>query len=165
MLKIVTATPIHLKIINKLANQIWWHTYGNFISEQQIAFMLNDMYSLSSLKSQMANNHIFKMAFYKNKYCGFASYSKTVKVGHYKIHKLYLNQNVQGLGLGKFFLLAIENELTALGAVEIKLNVNRENKAQFFYLKMGYKILQTINIPYHNFILNDFVMGKNINPI
>ncbi len=162
MLKITTAAAIQLPVISKLANQIWWHTYSSFISEQQINFMLNDMYSLTSLQNQLAKKHIFKLANYQNKYCGFASYSKTNDVGVYKIHKLYLHQKTQGLGLGKIFLTSIENELVNLGATAVHLNVNRENKAQHFYLKQGYQILKTVNIPYHNFMLNDFVMCKHL---
>lgn len=160
MLKITTATASQLSIINKLANQIWWPTYSAYISEQQINFMLNDMYSLASLQNQLANNHIFKLAKYQNKICGFASYSPIDNFGIYKIHKLYLHQKIQGLGLGKIFLTAIENELLNLSATAVHLNVNRENKAQHFYLKHGYQILKTVNIPYHNFMLTDFVMCK-----
>ncbi len=160
MLKITTATASQLPVISKLANQIWWHTYSSFISEQQINFMLNDMYSLTSLQKQLESNHIFKLAKYKSKYCGFACYSKFNDGKVYKIQKLYLHQNVQGLGLGKIFLTAIENELAVLGATQIQLNVNRENKAYYFYLKQGYQILKSVDIPYHNFMLNDLVMCK-----
>lgn len=163
MLNITTATASQLPIINKLANQIWWHTYSNFISVQQISFMLNDMYSPASLQKQLESNHIFKLAKYKSKYCGFASYSKFDDGDVYKIQKLYLHQNVQGLGLGKILLTSIENELAVLGATQIQLNVNRENKTYYFYLKMGYQILNSVDIPYHNFTLNDFVMYKQLN--
>ena len=162
MLNITTATASQLPIINKLANQIWWHTYSNFISVQQISFMLNDMYIITSLQNQFENKHIFKLAKYKNKYCGFASYSKFDEGGVYTIQKLYLHQNVHGLGFGKIFLTEIENELAVLGATQIQLNVNRENKAYYFYLKMGYQILKLVDIPYYNFTLNDFVMFKQL---
>lgn len=118
------------------------------------------MYSVQSLHNQMEINHIFKIASFQKIYCGFASFSQIDDFGVYKIHKLYLLQKYQGLGLGKIFLTAIENELLNLGATTVHLNVNRENKAQYFYLKQGYQILKTVDIPYHNFMLNDFVMYK-----
>jgi diamine N-acetyltransferase len=163
MIQITTANLSDVCVINRLAHKIWWHTYGDFISTQQITFMLNEMYSEASLQNQLQQGHTFKLISFENNFCGFASYCKTSKIGLFKIAKLYIHQNYQGLGLGKALIYTIENEVKALGATAIQLNVNRENKAQYFYLKMGYKIFDSVNICYHNFILNDYVMHKQLN--
>jgi len=165
MIQITTAIIADIETISYLAHQIWWPTYRNFISAQQITFMLNDMYSPASLQNQMESGHTFKLLNFENKCCGFASYSVTFNPQIYKIQKIYLLPNLQGLGIGKIFIKTLEKELIILGAAIVQLNVNRENKAQFFYLKMGYKVLETINIPYHNFMLNDFIMQKTINAL
>lgn len=149
MLKITTAKGGHLPIISVLANQIWRHTYQCILTQHQITFMLNDMYSLVSLQNQLAKKHIFKMLTFNNKPFGFASYSKINDLGVYKIQKLYVHQNYQGQGFGKSLLTAIECEVKKLGATAIHLNVSRENKALFFYQKMGYKILKQVDISYH----------------
>lgn len=162
MIQITTASLSNVCVINRLAHQIWWHTYGDFISTEQITFMLNDMYSPASLQTQLQQGHRFKLISFENNFCGFASYCKTSKIGLFKIHKLYIHQNYQGLGLGKALIHSIENEVKALGATAIQLNVNRENKALHFYLNMGYKIFDSVNIAYHNFILNDYVMHKQL---
>lgn len=163
MIQITTANLSDVCVINRLAHKIWWHTYGDFISTQQITFMLNEMYSEASLQNQLQQGHTFKLISFENNFCGFASYCITSKIGLFKIAKLYIHQNYQGLGLGKALIYTIENEVKALGATAIQLNVNRENKAQYFYLKMGYKIFDSVNICYHNFILNDYVMHKQLN--
>lgn len=156
-----TATLKHISAINQLANQIWWHTYGNILPVQQIAFMLADMYSPVALQTQMDNGHSFKTISLQNKICGFASYSQTTNKKIYKIQKIYIHQQYHGLGLGKMLINFLENEIFLLGASRITLNVNRENPAQHFYLKMGYFKTDTVNIPYFNFVLNDYVMQKH----
>lgn len=39
--------------ISNLATKIWWPTYTNVIPDEQIEFMLEDMYSEVALLSQM----------------------------------------------------------------------------------------------------------------
>ncbi|TAF44985.1 MAG: GNAT family N-acetyltransferase [Sphingobacteriales bacterium] len=162
MIQITTASPNDVAIISLMAEQIWRPTYYKIISEQQIKFMLKDMYRPASIHQQMSQGHTFKLLSLNKNYCGFASFSETSAKNVFKIHKLYLQQNYQGMGLGKALLGAIENEVGLLGASEIQLHVNRANKAQFFYLKMGFKILETVDTPYHHFLLNDYIMQKKL---
>jgi hypothetical protein len=42
------------------------------------------------------------------------------------------------------------------------LNVNINNPAYYFYLKMDFTVRERIDIPYGQFMLNDFVMEKNL---
>ena len=47
------AAESDISAISELAEKIWWPSYRNIISDEQISFMLNDMYSAESLKVQM----------------------------------------------------------------------------------------------------------------
>jgi hypothetical protein len=42
------------------------------------------------------------------------------------------------------------------------LNVNINNPAYHFYIKMDFTVRERIDIPYGKFMLNDFVMEKNL---
>jgi hypothetical protein len=45
----------------------------------------------------------------------------------------------------------------------LRLNVNRYNKAKFFYEKLGFKIIGSEDVDIGNgFYMNDFVMQKNL---
>ena len=50
-----------------------------------------------------------------------------------------------------------------LSAQYLHLNVNRKNPALAFYKKLGYEIIETVDIPFAEFWLNDYVMAKSIN--
>lgn len=161
MIEIKEATLEDIPILTKLAEEIWWPTYAEVISAEQIAFMLGEMYSAEALKQQMQNGHTFLLLSVNDIPKGFAAFSKVAEQT-YKLQKLYLHPDQQGKGTGKTLIGFVEQEVKILGAKQLILNVNRGNKAHLFYTKAGYQILEELDIPYHQFILNDYVMGKNI---
>lgn len=162
MTKIEEASVKDLEIIHQLANEIWWPTYKNVVSDDQIAFMLDKMYSTTSLKNQMEEGNVFLLLYVNGKTKGFACFSKTTVDQIYKLQKLYLQPDQQGKGTGKLLLSSVEEKVKKLGATTLILNVNRGNKAQFFYQKVGYQIIEEVNIPYFQFVLNDYVMSKTL---
>jgi len=162
MIKIEEASVKDLEIIHQLANEIWWPTYKNVVSDDQIAFMLDKMYSTTSLKNQMEEGNVFLLLYVNGKTKGFACFSKTTVDQIYKLQKLYLQPDQQGKGTGKLLLSSVEEKVKKLGATTLILNVNRGNKAQFFYQKVGYQIIEEVNIPYFQFVLNDYVMSKTL---
>lgn len=150
-------------IIMELAEKIWWPTYTGVISEEQIRFMLDDMYSAESLTKQMESGTEFIIAERENTPTGFAAYaqSDTDKL-IVKIHKLYILPSEQGKGTGNKFIEHISDSAKKLGINTIELNVNRGNNALNFYLKSGFTVFQSVDIPYYQFILNDYVMRKSL---
>lgn len=161
MIEIKEATLEDIPILTKLAEEIWWPTYAEVISAEQITFMLGEMYSAEALNHQMQNGHTFLLLSVDDIPKGFAAFSKEVEQ-IYKLQKLYLHPDQQGKGTGKTLIGFVEQEVKILGAKQLILNVNRGNKAHLFYTKAGYQILEELDIPYHQFILNDYVMRKNI---
>lgn len=161
MIEIKKAAFSDIPILTKLAEEIWWPTYKTIISEEQIAFMLGEMYSAEALTQQIQNRHQFLILEVDGIAKGFASFSKLD--GHtYKLQKLYLHPNQQGNGNGKLLISSVETEVLKLNGKTLILNVNRGNRAHLFYTKMGYKIVEEIDIVYHQFVLNDYVMIKNL---
>jgi GNAT superfamily N-acetyltransferase len=159
MTQISTATLLDIPTIIALAKEIWWPTYSEVISAEQISFMLNKMYAEDALKQQMESGHTFLLLIDNDLPKGFASFSKQDE-SIFKLQKLYLHPDQQGKGTGKMLISFVEQEVKALGATQLILNVNRENKAHLFYKKVGYQIIEELDIPYHHFVLNDYVMGK-----
>jgi len=162
MIKIEEASVKDLEIIHQLAHDIWWPTYKNVISDEQITFMLDKMYATSALKNQIEEGNVFLLLYVEGKANGFACFSNTAVDQVYKLQKLYLLPDQQGKGAGKLLLSSIEEKVKKLGATTLILNVNRGNKAQFFYQKVGYHIIEEVNIPYFQFVLNDYVMSKTL---
>jgi GNAT superfamily N-acetyltransferase len=162
MIAIRKATKADIELINQLAHDIWWDTYKAVIPDEQITFMLSKMYSLESLEEQMNTDITFLILTYEGIGEGFAAHSKHDIDKNYKLEKLYLNKKLQGKGLGKFLITRVEEEVKSLGAAYLYLNVNRNNIAFNFYQKVGYEVTETVDIPYFGFVLNDYVMRKEL---
>jgi len=160
-MRIRKATLQDIPVISELAEKIWWPSYRNIISDEQISFMLKDMYSEESLKEQMDSGIEFILAERENTPVAFAGFSLT-EPGIYKLHKLYVLPSEQGSGTGKKLILHISDFAREQGGKILELNVNRGNPASEFYKKAGFDIYRTVDIAYHNFVLNDYVMRKNL---
>jgi len=161
-MKIRFAQESDLETIHFLAEEIWWNTYKGILSDEQISFMLQDMYSLEALRTQLRENTLFILAEENNEAQAFASYSNNSKEKICKIHKLYIHPSQQGKGLGRKLLAFIENEAKGQKLDILELNVNSENPAYNFYLKSGFEVFKEIDIPYHQYILNDYIMRRAI---
>lgn len=161
-MEIIEGNLSHTKIISDLAKEIWWPTYQSIIPDEQIVFMLEQMYSIKALEKQMKKGVKFLLLGFEDAYQGFAAYALEENGEDYKLQKLYLKPSLQGKGFGKALIKDVERRAKILGAAYLYLNVHRGNKAQQFYNKMGYGIFEEIDIPYHDFILNDYIMRKEL---
>lgn len=157
------ATEIDIPLISELAEKTWWPSYSQIISDEQISFMLEDMYSTESLLKQMKSGIEFLISERENIGIGFAAYSLVDSENQvYKLHKLYVLPSEQGLGTGKKLIEQVADSAKLKGGKTLELNVNRGNQAQHFYKKTGFEIYQTLDINYHHFVLNDYVMRKEL---
>lgn len=151
-----------IPIIQSLAKITWAVAYKEIISNEQKEFMLEQMYSTAALQNQMQQkDHQFVIAVVDTNSAGFASYSitqsTTESIG--KLHKIYIDPNQQGKGIGKSILQFILKDISYKGATYLELNVNRQNKAIGFYQKLGFAIIAEEDIPIGNgFFMNDYVM-------
>jgi ribosomal protein S18 acetylase RimI-like enzyme len=159
---------IHLEKINKnqlpiikdLAYAIWPSTYGEILSTEQLNYMLDNFYSLENLSNQMDAGQIFELLFEEKKVVGFVAYEFNCKESDLlKIHKIYLLPETQGKGFGKFMIDEVIKIAKSNNQKGVFLNVNKYNKAQFFYQKLGFTITkeEVIDIG-NNYIMDDYVM-------
>lgn len=149
-----------IAIITDLAERIWPQTYSSYISEEQLHYMLNMMYNKGELLSQLQKGHTFLIASEEGKDIGFAGFSIIDAENHaYKLHKLYVLPETHGKGVGKILINEVVNLAARAGGKTLQLNVNRNNNAKDFYLKIGFRIKETVDIEIGNgFLMNDYVM-------
>ncbi len=161
VLTIRNAGKEDVPLIRNLALQIWPVTYSGILSPKQVSYMLDLMYSEQALLRQM-DDHQFIILYNAGIAIGFASYSET-EPSVYKLHKIYLLPNQQGRGSGRFVIEQIVNELISKGATALRLNVNRNNKAQWFYQRLDFTVVSEENIDIGGgFFMNDYVMEKKL---
>jgi ribosomal protein S18 acetylase RimI-like enzyme len=156
---ITKASVDDIPYIQHIAHVTWPLVYGPIVGEAQLAYMLNLIYSTSSLERQMEDGSTFLLTRENNEPNAFAAYFlKSPNI--YKLDKLYTLPNQQGKGLGKLLINYIIEEIRALDATALHLNVNRWNtKAQSFYEHLNFKIIEEQDIPIgEGYFMNDYVM-------
>lgn len=163
-MKISIATKNQLEIVNQLAHDIWFIAYENIISDNQIKYMLNRMYSIESLEQQLDNNQVFLLVQEDDIFIGYASYEINSDLNQKtKIHKLYVLPQYQGKGIGNLLIDEISKKAKLKNQSALFLNVNKNNKAVHFYQKVGFSTLYSTVIDIGNsFVMDDFVMEKSI---
>ncbi|MDF2449637.1 MAG: acetyltransferase [Bacteroidota bacterium] len=159
MLHLEKASENDLLTISNLADVIWNQHYVPIIGQAQVNYMLNKMYSLTSLKEQIhTKNHVIYLIKNDGNDIGFISVEK-LKDQDYFLHKFYIDQQQSNKGTGTRALgLLIE----LIHPKSLTLTVNRQNfKSVNFYFKNGFKIEKVEDFDIgNNYQMNDFVMVK-----
>ncbi len=132
---------------------IWLKTYGGFLPEAQILFLLDKYFSKDGLAHYRALGY---------RYQKIENIGVLVTVDKGKeiyIDKLYFLPSAQGHGYAK----QVFNALKTLGK-DLTLNVNRQNEyAVKCYLKNGFVIERKVEIPLDNGMVNcDYEMRLKV---
>jgi N-acetylglutamate synthase-like GNAT family acetyltransferase len=163
MFEIKKAEIDDIPLIRELTFRVWPQTYASILSQEQIDYMLEMMYSEFSLKNQMTKDGCQFIIVYENgNPVGFASYSEE-ETQRWKLNKIYVLQNQQGKGTGKHMINYIIEEIKKQNANSLYLQVNRYNNAKSFYEKLGFAEIDFINLDIGNgYFMNDYVMEKKL---
>lgn len=164
MFEIRKATKDDCPQIRQLAEQIFPATYKEIISQEQIDFMMDWMYSISNLNKQMDDGHIYFLAYRETAPVGYVSVEQQNK-DLFHLQKIYVLGSEQGTGCGKFlFTEAVKYIKTVHPApCTMELNVNRENCAIRFYEHMGmHKARQGDFSIGNGYFMNDYIMSMEL---
>lgn len=164
-LTIIPAFEKDISLIRSLAQQIWPQTYSSILSQAQISYMMDMMYSEQAIRKQMQTDHRFIIAYRNNAAVGFAAYGE-IEPAIYKLFKIYVLWSEQRKGTGKFIIEHVINNIKLKGATALQLNVNRYNKAKSFYDKLGFAVIKTEDIDIGGgFFMNDYIMERDLNAV
>ena len=158
------ATANDVATIRRLAVDSWWPAYGSYLPHGQINLMLENQYAEAVLKRQLDEGHGFLLAYRRGLPVGFAGLREMVEDGMsaIRIEKLYILPDEQGKGIGRALLATVDEYARKRCASYLELNVNRNNPAKGFYEKLGFLVVREVDIPYHGYVLNDYVMRKPV---
>jgi ribosomal protein S18 acetylase RimI-like enzyme len=165
MITIETAAIADLNVVREIAYKTWPDTYGAIVSAAQIDYMLGSLYSIETLSANITEKgHHFLLVKEDHNYLGFASYEHHYNAAPItKIHKIYILPEAQGKGIGKMLIDKVADLAKEAGVERLCLNVNRHNKARFFYEKLGFTIVAEEVIPLdHDYVMDDYIMEKQI---
>lgn len=165
MTDIRKATTEDIPTLRAMATVVFPHTYREILSAEQIDYMMEWMYSAESLHRQMTREgHIYYIAYEEGEPAGYLSIQPEGE-DTYHLQKLYVMPGMQGKQLGKrLFHRAMEaiRELHPTPC-QMRLNVNRHNKALTFYQHMGMEKVDEGDFDIGNgFYMNDYIMGMDL---
>ena len=158
--EIINASAADIAIIQDIAEKTWWPTYSPIITDVQIRYMLDAIYSTETLLNviQGGSQH-FILIKDETGVQGFASYGpRPDERNVYKLHKIYVLHDNHGKGYGAQLVAEVKRRLKMQGIHTLDLNVNRHNKAREFYEKMGFTVIQEEDVPIGPYWMNDYVM-------
>ena len=160
MIHLEKITKNQLPIIKDLAYTIWPIAYGEILSKEQLNYMLDNFYSVDNLSNQMDSGQVFELLLEDKNVIGYLGYEFNCKeTGLLKIHKIYLLPEMQGKGFGKFMIDEVFKIAKSNNQKCVFLNVNKYNKAKFFYEKLGFVISKEEVIDIGNdYVMDDYVM-------
>ncbi len=158
MLDFKKVEVLNIPFLQLLANEIWNDSYQEMISQSQIDYMLDLMYSDEQLLKEINQNYHWYFMDFNNQTIGFLCfYPKDEKMF---LSKIYVKKEFQGKGLAKFALDFIANETRKLQYKSLFLTVNKGNKnAIQSYKKFGFIIKESEIFDIGNgFIMDDYIM-------
>ena len=155
------ATIADIPTLIDIALPSWRATYPSIISQEQIDYMLEQMYSPTALREQMQLGH--RSFLYDTDIpSGMMSVEHCKDPSRIKIHKLYIRPDRQGRGIGRALLDAAEDKARRESCDVLELRVNRANPAVNFYRRVGFETISEVNTPYGVYVLNDYILHRKV---
>ena len=165
MITISEAAISDIKQIQNIVNITWPITYGEILSKEQLDYMLGLFYFDEALTEQYNKKvQLFYMIYEEETNIGFIGIEHNYnKEAITKIHKIYLLPETQGKGIGKKVIDEIGKLASENNSAALLLNVNRFNSALGFYKKIGFEVIDEVNIEIGNgYLMEDYVMEKKL---
>ena len=159
-MKIVKATIDQIPLIQDIAEQSWKKHYPGIISNEQIEYMLGEMYSEKELQSHFENpNYHYYLLGDDEKFLGIMGFENHYETNTTKLHRIYLLQEAKGKGLGKLGINFLKEQAKNAGDNRIILNVNKENSSFHFYVSQGFTIFKedVFDIG-KGYVMDDYIM-------
>lgn len=159
MIEIRHAEPQDAEKIREVALKTWKNTYSDILPEEVIEEVMDDWYSVEDLQDQV-NHPLFYVATVDNEVAGFVHVTK--EEGKATLHRIYLDPDYHGEGIGTRMYEKVETELD--DAVEvIELEVFAENKkGKSFYVKHGFETVKTEKIEFRGTEAEQNIMEKRL---
>lgn len=160
MMKITKATIENIPLIKEIAEKSWRKHYPGILSNEQIEYMLEQMYSETELKNHFENpNYHYYLLGDEEKTLGIMGFENHYQEKTTKLHRIYLLEEAKGKGVGKFAINFLKNQAKESGDQRIILNVNKQNPSYYFYVSQGFKVYEETVLDVGNgFVMDDYLM-------
>ena len=145
--------------LQSLARLIWKEAYSAILSDDQIKYMLELMYSGKVITRELFSGVVWDIIVDNNNTCGFLSYAfgedNSVKLSKSYIEKEARGKSVAAESINRVLRYAEDN-----GKKSVFLTVNKNNKRAIrAYEKNGFTITDSVITDIGNgFVMDDYIM-------
>ena len=163
--KVVVATASDGEKIALLARKIWHQCYPSIISLEQIDYMLDQRCAPARLNAELAGrDHRYWLIVSGELAVAYGELALKVVDQRCQIQQIYVDDSVQGLGLGRMLLDTMIKEARSLNALTAWLTVNRNNASAIkFYRYHGFSQTEIcVTDIGGGFVMDDYLMEKSI---
>ena len=159
-MKLRKATQKDIPLIQEIAEKSWRAHYPSIITQEQIDYMLNMMYSEVELTKHFNNpNYHYYLLGDESSFSGIMGFELHVEPNTTKLHRIYLLEEAKGKGLGKMALDFLKEEIQKHENERIILNVNKQNPSYHFYIAQDFKVYDEIVLEIGNgYVMDDYLM-------
>jgi RimJ/RimL family protein N-acetyltransferase len=163
MINLVPATTIqHLRIIEKLAHDIWNEHYTPIIGKTQVDYMLDKFQNVDAMLKQIENNYKYFIINYNKTDIGYLAF----KINDFDLFlsKIYILKDFRGKSFGKQAMDFVSKQAQISECITITLTVNKYNSNSIkAYEKIGFinseELVQDIG---YGFVMDDYKMVKTL---
>ncbi len=159
------AKKADIPAIYDLAVKTWKITYPSIISNEQIDYMIEKMYSKEKLNEVIEKKKFNFLLFETDnqlvRFCSIEHNYNNEAIT--RIHKLYVDPEVQGKKIGQQLLANTQVLAVKNNSNKLHLNVNKKNLAVNFYFKQNFSVEreEVLDIG-SGFVMDDYIMIKEI---
>lgn len=161
-MKLQKAEFKEIPLIQELARKSWEVAYKNILSNEQLEYMLEMMYSQEEISLHLKNLHYHYYLIIDEKtgnYEGFIGFENHYEEKTTKLHRIYLIPESKGKGFGKDAMEFLKSQILEVGDNRIILAVNKNNSARDFYESQGFKVYDEGIFEIGNgYIMDDYLM-------
>ncbi|QCE43375.1 GNAT family N-acetyltransferase [Psychroserpens sp. NJDZ02] len=160
----LNVTPITLadhEVLLQLMQRIYPPAYQQLWKNKDCNWYIHSQYSLNNLTQELnVKTAAYYFIKYDNKTIGILRLVHDKAEASTKLHRLYLDQEYQGLGLGKQLMQVSENHAKAQQSTVIWLEaMDTQVQALHFYKKAGFKIIDSY--PLHFELIREQFKGMH----
>lgn len=156
------------ELLRGIAEPVWRNCYAEILSEKQMCYMLDWMYSPETVINEQAKGTKFFIINSTDSATPIGLISidtiPNAETGGVELHKLYTSPSYWGKGIGQVALNFATEQAVKANAKFIELRVNRCNtRAVNAYIRNGfYKHREDCLDIGNGFVMDDFIMRKDI---
>ena len=147
-----------------MAERVWPDAYRGIITEDQIAYMLDWMYSPRRIVEEISERGIhYRWIESSGTRSGFVGYGPLGSGEPCELHKFYLDRDHHGTGLASAAMALLWEDIFESGVSELRLRVNRNNRRAIrFYEKHEFIIEREDFLDIGGgFVMDDYLMVRS----